>query len=181
MKKLSIVLSLLLFACSSFGAQRNAGPFGTDGDSLVRWKSIVGVITAPGVDNPISPKIDSGTSAWSVQSGTASVSLSTGAVFFQVQGLVFNGTRFSGTPGPVTSVTGTLVCNPGDTTQEAAFDTPQVPLNSRGNAVFSGFIANIPPVGCGNPLFLIRVAIPSTAAGRWIATGAGRSLPNQGQ
>ena len=188
MKKLSITLCLVLAAATSlaaqqFGApfaQKNGGPFGADSGSLVRWRSIVGVITSQGASNPISPKIDSGTFAWSVQSGTANVSLTTGVAFFEVQGLVINGTAFSGTPGPVTSVVGTLVCNPGDAVKEVAVDTNQVPLNDHGNAVFSGFIPNIPS-GCGNPLFLIRIANPAGAAGRWIATGAGRSLPNQGQ
>lgn len=183
-KKLSVVLCLLSVATTSFAAPQYGGPFGgpfgVDGGSLVRWRSIVGVITSQGVNNPVSPKIDSGTFAWSVRSGNANVSLTNGAAFFQVEGLVINGTMFSGTPGPVTAVIGTLVCNPGDPAQEAALDTPQVPLNGRGNAVFSGFIPNIPS-GCGNPLFLVRIANPAGAAGRWIATGAGRSLSNQGQ
>ena len=184
MKKLSVALCLLLFVSTSF-AQRYGpygpyGPFGGGAGSLVRWRSIVGVITSQGVDNPVSSKISSGTFAWSVRNGNASVNLTTGAAFFEVDGLVINGTMFSGTPGPVTSVVGTLVCSAGNPTQEVAFDTNQVPLNERGNAVFSGFIQNIPSA-CANPLFLIRIAIPAGAAGRWIATGAERSIPNQGQ
>jgi hypothetical protein len=180
MKKLSVALSLLLFFVSTSFAQRYGGPYqGTD-SSNVRWRSIVGVITSQGVDNPVSSKISSGTFPWSVRNGNASISLTTGATFFEVEGLVINGTMFSGTPGPVTSVTGTLVCNAGDPTRELALDTSQVPLNGRGNAVFSGFIQNIPAV-CANPLFLIRIANPTGAAGRWIATGAERSIPNPGQ
>jgi len=177
-KKLSVVLSLLLMTSSAF-ADRYDGPYVVSGGSVARWRSIVGVITAQGVDNPVSSQIHSGTFAWSVRSGNASVSLTTGATFFEVEGLVINGTMFSGTPGPITSVTGTLVCNPGDETQELALDTYPVPLDARGNALFSGFIQNIPPV-CGNPLFLIRIATPAGAAGRWIATGAERSISNVG-
>ena len=177
-KKLLIVLSLLLVASSAF-AQRGYGPFVTDG-TVVRWKSIVGEITSQGVDNPVSPRISSGTFPWSVRRGNASVSLTSGATFFEVEGLVINGTTFSGTPGPVTAVTGTLVCNAGDPTCEMAFDTTPVPLNGRGNAIFSGFIQNIPN-GCGNPLFLIRISTPTAAAGRWIATGVERLIRNIGQ
>jgi len=179
MKKLSIALCLLFFASTSF-AQRYQGPYMGNGGSLVRWRSIVGVITSQGVNNPVSSNIHSGTFAWSARRGNASVSLTTGAAFFEVEGLVINGTMFSGTPGPVTSITGTLVCNAGDPAREIALDTNQVPLDARGDAVFSGFIQNV-PAACDNPLFLIRIAIPAGAVGSWIATGAERFLPNQGQ
>ena len=178
MKKLSVALCLLVFASTSF-AQGYGGPYKGNDSSLVLWRSIVGVITAQGVDNPVSANIHSGTFAWSTRSGTASVSLATGAAFFEVEGLVINGTMFSGTPGPITSVTGTLVCNAGDPTHEVSLDTSEVPLDAQGNATFSGTIQNIPS-GCGNPLFLIRIANPAGAAGRWIATEAQRLVPNQG-
>ena len=178
MKKLTIALCFLVFASTSF-AQGYQGPSMGNGGSPVRWRSIVGVITSQGVDNPVSTSIHSGTFAWSARRGSATVSLTTGAAFFEVEGLVINGTMFSGTPGPVTSITGTLVCNAGDP-REVAIDTNQVPLDAQGNAMFSGFIQNIPSA-CDNPLFLIRIANPAGAAGLWIATGAERVLPNQGQ
>jgi len=178
-KKLAAVLSLLLVASSAF-AQRSNGPYVVTDGTVARWRSIVGVITSQGVDNPVSSHIDSGTFAWSVRSGNASVSLSTGATFFEVEGLVINGTMFSGTPGPVTAITGTIVCNAGDPIHEMALDTNPVPLDARGNALFSGFIQNIPSM-CGNPLFLIRISAPAGAAGRWIATGAERSIKDMGQ
>jgi hypothetical protein len=97
MKKLSVALCLLVFASTSF-AQQYGGPHHGYGGSFVRWRSIVGVITAQGVDNPVSSNIHSGTFAWSTRRGNASVSLTTGAAFFEVEGLVINGTMFSGTP-----------------------------------------------------------------------------------
>jgi hypothetical protein len=175
-KKLSVAFCLLLFASSAF-AQRYGGPGPSSGGSRVRWKSIVGVITAQNVSNPVSSKIDSGTFAWSVRRGNASVNLMTGAAYFEVEGLVINGTSFSGTPGPVTAVTGTLVCDAGDLTHEVAIDTDQVSLDGQGNATFWGNI--LIPSACNNPLFLIRIANPAGAAGRWIATGAERTLPGE--
>jgi len=86
---------------------------------------------------------------------------------------VIIGTPFSGTPGPITAVTGTLVCNAGEET-EAVLDTPKVPLSASGDAIFSGYIPSIPSL-CANPIFLIRIADPEGAAGLWIATGADRS------
>jgi hypothetical protein len=48
-----------------------------------------------------------------------------------------------------------------------------VALDAQGDAHFTGTIANIPNP-CDNPIFLIRIAVPVGAAGRWIATGADR-------
>jgi hypothetical protein len=166
MKKLLAVLPLALCSSAAFAAHHD--------DTLVHWNSIVGAITAQGVNNPIGApgNIDSGTFAWSTRSGRATVNLSTGTASFQVDGLVINGTVFSGTPGPVSAVTGTLVCNPGDTAQ-TVLDTSVVPLSAQGDAQFFGQIAGIPSA-CANPLFLIRINVPAGAAGLWIATGAER-------
>ena len=72
--------------------------------SEVHWKDIVGVITAQGVDNPVSDNIHSGTFAWSTRKGHAEVDLETGQTTFEVKGLVINGTMFSGTAGDRKSV-----------------------------------------------------------------------------
>jgi len=134
-------------------------------DTVLRWRGIEGVITAPGVDNPVG-QIHSGAGPWTTRSGNARIDLDTGEGSFEVEGLVLNGGNASGTPGPVTAVVGTLVCNPGNTgaAAETAIDTPSANLSSEGNAELSFKI--IVPAACNNPLFLIRV--PS---GRWIATG----------
>jgi hypothetical protein len=161
---LTVLLPLTLCAVPVFGFESQ--------DSNVRWKSIVGVITAPAADNPVGT-IHSGAGPWSVQNGRASVDLSSGFTFFDVDGLVLNGGNSSGTPGPVTAVTGTLVCNPG--AAPTILDTTPVPLNVHGDAQFSGQIVGIPAT-CANPLFLVRIAAPTGAAGRWIATGSERFI-----
>jgi hypothetical protein len=134
-------------------------------ETVVHWRGMEGVITAPGVDNPVS-QIHSGGGPWTTRAGSARVNLETGVGSFEVEGLVLNGGNASGTPGPVTSVIGTLVCNPGSPagSAEAIIDTPATQLSSVGNAELS-FKINVPPA-CNHPLFLIRVA-----SGRWIATG----------
>jgi len=171
MKKVCVVLcavlSVLLLASALAGE-----------DNVVRWARIVGVITALNVDNPVG-NISSGTFPWTTQSGIAQVDLATGAVSWEVDGLVINGAVFSGTPGPITLVRGTLVCNAGAGNQKT-FDTAQKPLNVHGDAQFSGFFFNgVPTTACGNPIFLIRIAAPGSAAGRWIATGADRSIVDE--
>jgi hypothetical protein len=134
-------------------------------DTVVRWRGIQGVITAPGVDNPVS-QIHSGAGPWTTRRGSARINLATGNGSFDVEGLVLNGGNASGTPGAVTNVVGTLVCNPGSPagTTEAVMDTPTAALSATGDAELS-FTISVPAV-CNNPVFLIRV--PS---GRWIATG----------
>jgi len=172
MKKLIAMLLPFVFTSSAMA-------FTASSPSVANWTSIVGVITAQNVDNPVAD-IDSGTFAWSVRSGRAAINLRTGAAFFSVSGLVINGTQFSGTPGPVTEVTGTLVCNAGEQdangmSTERVYDTIPVRLSPSGTAGFSGNIGSIASP-CSNPLFLIRIAEPAGAAGRWIATGAMRTM-----
>jgi hypothetical protein len=167
MKKVVAVLLPLLFCTAAVMA--------LDFGEFVRWNSIVGVITAPGVDNPVSG-IHAGAGPWSVHSGRARVNLTTGATFFDVDGLVLNGSNSSGTPGPVTAVMGTLVCNPGAT--PAILDTTPVALNVHGDAQFAGQISGIPST-CNNPLFLVRIAAPAGAAGRWIGTGTERFINDE--
>ena len=168
-KVLALLLPLTLCAAAAFG-------FDND-DSVVRWKSIVGVITAPGVDSPVAG-IRAGATAWTVRNGHASVNLNTGATTFEVEGLVINGSNSSGTPGPVSAVSGTLICNPGTT--QTVLDTAPVSLNVHGDAQFSGRLAGV-PAACANPLFLVRIAAPAGAAGRWIATGAERFIGDEGR
>jgi hypothetical protein len=153
MKRL-LLLSLIL-AAAAFAQS----------DTVVRWRAIQGVITAPGIDNPVS-QIHSGAGPWTTRSGSARINLQTGEGSFDVEGLVLNGGTSTGTAGAVGAVMGTLVCNAGSPSGsvEAVIDTPTTKLSIDGNASLS-FKVNI-PTACNNPLFLIRV--PS---GRWIATG----------
>ena len=157
MKNVVRVMLPLLFATASF-AQSNTV-----------WHRTVGVITAPGVANPVAG-IASGGLPWTASGGTVTVNLATGAVAFVVDGLVLVGGNASGTPGGVTSVRGTLVCDPGATDQ-VIINTPVVPLSAQGNAAFSGqFEGPPPPATCAKPVFLV-LASPANV---WIATGAVR-------
>jgi hypothetical protein len=152
---------LLLLATTALFAQQDE----------VRWKSIVGVITAPGISNTVAG-IMSGALPWTTTRGAARVNLNTGDIAFKVEGLVLNGGNASGTPDGIASVKGTLVCNAG-TAAQAVLDTAAVPLSPQGDAEFSGNLGSV-PTPCANPLFLVRIAA-GPPAGRWIATGAVRS------
>src|SRR6266436_1921924 len=137
-RALAVLLPLALCATSAFAWVES---------TIVRWNSIVGVITAPAVDNPVAG-IHAGAGPWSVRNGHARVNLSSGNTFFDVDGLVLNGSNSSGTPGPVTAVTGTLVCNAGTTTA-TVHDTAPASLNVNGDAHFAGQIAGVPAT-CNN-------------------------------
>ncbi len=168
MKTLCMTLSLVLTGASAFAQS----------STVVRWHQIVGVITAPGIDNPVAGisdgngnmtnPIHSGAGPWTTRGGSARVNLSSGEGSFDVEGLVLNGGNATGTPGPINSVVGTLVCSPGTLTQ-AILDTAAVDLSAEGNAELS-FKLSVPS-GCASPLFLIRIP---QAGLRWIATGARR-------
>ena len=169
MKNAFLMLLLVLSLSTSFAQNQS---------SSVRWRTIVGVITAPNVDNPVSSTspIHSGTLPWTTNGGSARVNLSTGAVTFKVDGLVLNGGDFSGTlPSGFPDVVGTLVCNAGTATSTTTLDTTPVTLDPEGDAFFSGHLLGVPPAACANPLFLIRVP---AFGGRWIATGAVRTMNN---
>jgi hypothetical protein len=163
-KVVAVLLTLTFCVATAFAFDRD--------DSIVRWNSIVGVITAPGVDNQVGA-IHSGAGPWSVHSGHVYVNLTTGNTFFTVEGLVLNGGTSSGTPGRVNSITGTLVCNPGSASP-TVLDTAPLSLSEHGNAQFAGQISGIPAT-CDTPLFLLR------AGGRWIASGSQRFISDEGQ
>jgi len=155
------IFCLTLSLAMSVGAFAQSNP-------VVRWNRIVGVITAPGVDNPVGVapnQIHSGAGPWTTRGGSARINLISGEGSFEVEGLVLNGGNASGTPGPINSVVGTLVCNAGTATQ-AAIDTPATELSAAGDAELS-FRLTV-PAACNNPLFLIRLP---QAALKWIATG----------
>jgi hypothetical protein len=169
MKALSLTLALAVTVATAFAQN----------DNVVRWHEVVGVITAPGVDNPVGGTTDAngnkinqihaGAGPWTTRGGSARVDLTTGEGSFEIEGLILNGGSASGTTGPIVSVVGTLVCAAGTATQ-ALYDTPAVDLSSKGNAELS-FKLTL-PLGCANPLFLIRAP---QAGLRWIATGALRT------
>lgn len=177
-KALALVITLLCAGGALAAAQH-------DSDTVVTWKNIVGVITAPGVDNPVAvisdqtgrviSKISSGTLPWVTRSGSARVDLLTGEAQFNVKGFVLIGGNASGTAGPINQVTGTLVCNPGSTDPnqpQAVVDTPPVALSALGNATFDGELTATVPSSCTNPLFLIRIGPAfGSFAGLWVATG----------
>jgi hypothetical protein len=159
MKK-TIVALLFLFLGTTLFAQ-----------TIVSWQTVKGVITAPGVSNPVAG-IASGALPWTTTAGAATVDLANGDFSFNVVGLVLIGGNSSGTTDGITNVKGTLVCNA--TTTPAVYDTAEATLSATGNAGAKGKFATAIISPCADPLFLIRVATTTPATSPWIATGTVR-------
>ena len=166
MKKLFFLAVTLLALSTGWAAFADGGS--------VRWREIIGIIQAGNTVGSGAGKVTGGGAPWHTTRGRAAVNLETGDLRFVVRGLVLAGGNAIGTPGAVTQVRGTLVC---DTTGSATgdstlVDTDLVPLNPQGNARFSGNVGPLPDACVSSPniAFLIR-----TGGGAWIASGEVRA------
>lgn len=149
------------------------------GADVVFWKDIVGIIERGNVVGSGVGMVTGGipwTTRAFLQGDGAYVDLATGDITFTVFGLVLAAGNSIGTPGAVTAVVGTLVC---DTNGSASggdsvlVNTAAVPLDSQGNAQFMGNIGPLPNACLieEDMAFLIRNATSGTPA-NWIANGA---------
>ena len=163
-----------------------------DGGTTVKWHRIVGIVEPGGLVGrppggaPCDVGVDcvEGTVApWTVTEGHAEVDLEDGRMQFTVKGLVLAGDpSFTniGTPGLVTRVKGTLVCNDTAPGLPELVDTETVHLSRLGNAKFSGHV-DLPASCADEPediVFLIRIARgePVLLIDLWNAFGAVRRI-----
>jgi hypothetical protein len=160
---ISAALALTMFASAGWA----------DSNS-VSWKTIVGTFFIPatppatGSGNTVGTIIGGG-EPWSTLGGHAYVDLSTGAVDFEVKGLVLAGGNSIGTPGTVTAVTGTLVCNPSSATP-TIFTTSSTPLDGQGNASLQSSFGPLPTI-C-SPSALAFLITTTASPPHWLANGA---------
>ena len=148
----------------------------------VSWRQLVGIIPAGNVVGSGTGTVTGGFLPWTTTAGFARVNLQTGEIKFAVRGLVFAGGSPSisiGTPGPVTAVKGTLICdNNGSASggNSVLVETSSVPLSSTGDASFNGSLGSLPQV-CSSEsdiAFVLRVSGfgGNAVEGPWIANGA---------
>ena len=112
---------------------------------------------------------------WSTSGGHATVDLTNSLMAFYVTGLVLAGGNSIGTTGPVTSVSGPLVCNP-SAKKPKIISTAPVPLDAQGNASFFGSV-NSATATCklaNGIAFLITVPVSPPL---WIANGSVETSP----
>ena len=156
----ALVAGIALVAASA------SWPALADRDNTVRWETVIGIMQAGNVVAGIT----GGGQPWSTLGGNARVNLRNGRIDFEVRGLVLAGGNTIGTPGAITQVMGTLVC---DTNASAGapvlVDTPLVTLSEDGDASFHGSVGALPAACTSEPDMAFLVRIP---AGRWIANGA---------
>ena len=136
------------------------------------WRTVVGIVQPNNAVGSGAATVLGSALPWTTTGGHVVVDLATGNIEFDVNGLVFAGGNFIGTPGTVEQVKGTLVCN--TLTLEAfgapaVIDTPFVPLDDRGNASFSGSVG--PLLGVCSPDSQIAFVIRA-GNNRWIANAA---------
>jgi hypothetical protein len=164
----SLIVSGLALGAALIGGNASADP----GDNL-RWQSVIGIAQAGNVVGTGTGAV-TGAGVWSAQGGHVKVDPDKGKIDFEVNGLVLAGGNSIGTPGTVTQVKGTLVC---DTDGSASglnsviVDTPPVDLSDEGDAQFHGSVGALPAVCATEPdiAFLIRAG--ATATAKWIANG----------
>jgi hypothetical protein len=172
MKKVQCTIAGLCLLCA----------LGTAQGQTVSWKQLVGIIPAGNVVGSGTGAVTGGFLPWTTSAGGAEVDLKTGAIHFFIRGLVFAGGGPGitiGTPGPITAVRGTLVCDIDGSASggnSVLVSTPAVPLSATGDARFNGHM-NLPAV-CSSEsdiAFLVTAAairgveIPQ---GPWLANGA---------
>jgi hypothetical protein len=165
-----MLLGILVLGAVNF-VDAKAATTSTFGEPEVEWRQIVGIIVPGSIVGTGTGKVTGGGLPWHTSGGHAEVNLTTGAIRFDVDGLVLAAGNSIGTPDGVTSVKGTLVCdttgvlNSGNST---VVDTPLVTLNAQGNANFRGSLGAL-PVACTtqpNIAFVVR-----TGGGAWLASG----------
>jgi hypothetical protein len=154
----------------------------------LHWKTVMGV-KHTGDQVGVGTGAVIGGAPWETLGGSVDVNLNNGEVRFNVRGLILSvGSVPSlgvtgvpiGTPGPVTRVKGTLVCDVDGTANNGNsvdIDTPATDLDRQGNAHFSGnFVSSLPSLCASenDDAFVIRIVEPSSFANAWIAFGAVR-------
>jgi hypothetical protein len=150
------------------------------------WRQIVGIIPSGNVVGSGTGAVPGGFLPWTTTAGAARVDLQNGEIQFSVRGLVFAGGAPGitiGTPGPITGVKGTLVCDVDGSASggnSVLVETPSVRLSSTGDAAFSGRVGTLPAV-CSSErdvAFLVRASVfgGNSVEGPWIANGAVLSI-----
>jgi hypothetical protein len=157
----SLIVSGIALSAVTFGQNASA-----DSSDILRWQTVNGIVATNTTVGTGAGLVNGGPTPWSTLDGHVNVDLAKGKINFDVRGLVLAGGNSIGTPGAVTQVKGTLVCDTnGSAGDTILVDTPLVDLTEQGDAQFNGRVAM--PVVCATEpdvAFLIRVG-----AGKWIA------------
>jgi hypothetical protein len=143
------------------------GAFGDHGGGHQRGhhgSAFVDETLAPSVPtDPTFHGVAPGGAPWVLKRGDVELKRG-GRLELEVRGLVIPNPPGNGTPGPVTTISASLYCG-ADSSATAADTTPQVPINSRGNARIRDRSFTVPDT-CLAPVILVH---PNGDATHYIA------------
>jgi hypothetical protein len=142
------------------------GARGASAPVIVSWDRIGGIV----VPGNVVGGITGGSNSWSTSTGHVTVDLTGSLMDFYVTGLVLASSGSIGTSDGLTSVQGTLICDP-TAKKPTIIGSPAVPLSSTGDASYFGSIS-AKSTSCTvskGLAFLITVPVKPPL---WIAYGA---------
>lgn len=153
----ALVAGSLIFALGASGKSRDGGH---DANTLFRS------ILAPSVPtDPVFHGIGPGGVPWALRSSRVRLKAD-GELDLRVKGLVIPG---NGTPGPVKTISASLLCGP-DSQAGAAATTGQAPLSTGGDARIEATLTL--PATCLAPIVVVN---PNGNAGVYIAISGSKS------
>src|SRR3954452_5776334 len=164
-KRVLLATSLALMAVMSMALA--VGAFGDRGGHHGRGHG-----GSPSLEQTLAPSVPTdptfhgvapGGAPWVLKRGDVELRRG-GRLELEVRGLVIPNPPGNGTPGPVTTISASLYCG-SDSNTAAADTTPQVPINSRGNARIRDRSFAVPDT-CLAPVILVH---PNGDAAPYIA------------
>ena len=172
--------TVLVAAVGALSMMFAGGAFGTPGHEQRSGPSHAGNHTgAPLIDESLAPSmptptdpmlhgVSPGAAPWVLKSGVVRLKRD-GKFDLRVEGLVIPTPPFTGTPGPVTTISASLYCGP-DSNGMAADTTQQVPISRDGNARIRDASFMVPAT-CLAPVILVH---PNGLANMYIAVDGWR-------
>jgi hypothetical protein len=152
---------------------------GNDNGSVVKWKSLVGVIQPGNVVGSGSGEVPGGGQPWVLLDGNARVNLNTGHVQFVVHGLVLAGGNSIGT-NPITPMRGLLVCDTNGSAgagNSVLVSTELLPVGPQGDLQFEGDVELQDVCRTESDIAFLITSAPTEARpnGAWFAAGIVRT------
>ncbi len=156
-----------------FGSSRRVIPAGTEdpllgevSEKLVRWQTIVGIPVPGDTVGEGRGLIRGAETPWTSTGGFAELSLTRENLRFTAEGLALATGDAIGTPGSVTEVLGTIVCDTDGSAwgHSAVVETPLILLDKHGKATFNGSVAPLPLECFTEPDIAFLVRIPPRPA-----------------
>ena len=161
----------------AFGASRRQLPPGeaVSGGMGLRWDNIVGIIRPGDEIGTGAGTVVGASRPWVTGGGWAKLDLNVERVQFNVSGLSVASGNDIGTPGKLTEVKATVICDTDGSASASGdsvlVDTPPISLDANGNAAYSGSVSPLPAVCLTEPdvAFVLRNTIR-------VASGAAANL-----